>query len=180
MIWLAGALMFVSLAAVDVWTFWTIYHLSSPRPWWNIAVGAIAFGTALGMWLGAAFTYQVAHDLRYIGFPVPGLVLRLENDRWVDYVGPIPIIVPFNVFTVASCFLLPVSLGLAVQRLSVGRGDGTRRKRGRSSFVEFGWCMPGPDVAADCGIGSRCRRQMSTDCWDLWRYSFHRPSPRFS
>jgi hypothetical protein len=58
--------------------------------------------------------------LRAIGFPVPALVLLLENDQWVDYVGLFPVIVPFDVFAIASCFLLPVSLGLVVRRLSVG------------------------------------------------------------
>jgi hypothetical protein len=120
MVWLAGALAFVSIMAVDVWTFWTIGHLLSPRPWRIIAVGLLALGIAVGMWLGCLFIYKVAPGLRYIGFPVPGLVLQLEDGRWVDYVGLIPVVVPFNVFTVASCFLLPVSLGLVVRRLAIG------------------------------------------------------------
>jgi hypothetical protein len=120
MVWLAGAVAFVSMAAVDVWTVWTIAHLPSPRSWRIVAVGLLTIGIALGMWLGCLFTYQVAPGLRYIGFPVPALVLQLEDGRWVDYVGLIPVVLPFNVFTIASCFLLPVSLGLVVRRLVMG------------------------------------------------------------
>ena len=121
MVWLAGAFIFVSMAAVDVWTFWTIAHLPSPRPWRIITVGLLTLGIAVGIWLGCLCTYQVAPGLRYIGFPLPGLVLQLEDGRWVDYVGLIPVVLTFNVFTVASCFLLPVSLGLVVRRLALGR-----------------------------------------------------------
>jgi hypothetical protein len=120
MVWLAGAFLFASMAAVDVWTFWTIGYLPSPRPWRIIAVGLLTIGIAVGMWLGCFFTYQVAPGLRYIGFPAPALALQLEDGRWVDYVGLIPVVLPFNVFTIASCFLLPVSLGLVVRCLAIG------------------------------------------------------------
>ncbi len=119
-IWLAFALVFFSMAAIDIWTFRTINHLSSRRPWRGIALGSLTIGIPIGVWFGCALTYQVAPDMRYIGFPVPFIVLQLENDRWVDYVGLIPVIVPFNVFTIASWFLMPVSLGLVLRRLSVG------------------------------------------------------------
>jgi hypothetical protein len=121
MIWLAGAFLFALMAAVDVWAFWTIGNLPSPRPWRIISVGLLIIGVAVGLWLGCFFTYQVAPDLRYIGFPVPGLALQLENGRWVDYVGELVFVIPFNVFTIASCFLLPVSLGLVVRRLAIGK-----------------------------------------------------------
>jgi hypothetical protein len=77
-------------------------------------------GTALGPWLGCAFTYQIAPDLRYIGFPAPVVVLHLEDGRWVDYVGLIPVIVPLNMFVIASCCLFPVSVGLLAMRLLRG------------------------------------------------------------
>jgi hypothetical protein len=120
MVWLAGAFAFLSMAAVDVWTFWTIGRLPSPRPWRIVAVGLLTLGIAIGIWLGCLFTYHVAPGLRYIGFPVPALALQLEEGRWVDYVGLIPVVVPFNVLTVASCFLLPVALGLVVRRWTIG------------------------------------------------------------
>jgi hypothetical protein len=120
MIWLAGAFIFAAMAAVDVWTFWTIGYLPSPRPWRIISGGLLTIGIAVGMWLGCFCTYQVTPDLRYIGFPVPGLVLQLEDGRWIDYVGLIPVVLPFNVFTIVSCFLPPISLGLVVRRLAVG------------------------------------------------------------
>jgi hypothetical protein len=76
MVWLAGAFTFAAMATVDVWMFWSIAYLPSPRPWRIISVGLLTIGIASGIWLGCFFTYQVAPGLRYIGFPVPGLVLQ--------------------------------------------------------------------------------------------------------
>ena len=120
MVWLAGAIAFFSMVVVDVWTFRAIGYLPTRRFWRAVSFGLFTVGIVAGFWLGISFTYQVAPDTRYIGFPVPGLVLQLEDGRWVDYVGLLPVVVPFNVIMIASCFLLPVSIGLVVRRLVVG------------------------------------------------------------
>ncbi len=120
MVWLAAATALSVIAAVDIWTIRAISHVPSPRAWRTVAIGLLTIGIALGIYLGCFFTYQVAPDLRYIGFPAPGLVLHLEKGHWVDYVGPIGFVLPFNVFAVASCCLLPVSGCLLVRHLAVG------------------------------------------------------------
>jgi hypothetical protein len=120
MIWFAAGSGLVLMAAIDLVTFRVVGSLPSPRPWRVAAVGSLVMGAALGIWLGCLVTYQVAPDLPYIGFPCPCLVLQLENGRWVDYVGLIPLIAPFNVFMIASSCLLPVSSSLLIRRLLAG------------------------------------------------------------
>ncbi len=166
------------IAAVDTWTFLAIAHLPSPRPWRIVAVGLLTIGATLGMWLGCFFTRQVAPALRYVGFPIPALALQLEDGRWVDYVGLIPVVVPFNIFTVASCCLLPVSGGLLVRRLAAGssapsiRGRTPRRLGPVPPHAPLPGCSPRhahPPRAVhgatyDGGDGGRGRRGLGCSC----------------
>jgi hypothetical protein len=126
MMWVAAALGVVVLAAVDAWTLRSIRRLPSQSSWRFASVGLLIIGIALGLWLGCFFSYRVAPDFRYIGFPVPGLVLHFEDGRWVDYVGLVPVVVPFNVFIIASSCLLPVSLGLLIRRSLAGPSSRSR------------------------------------------------------
>jgi hypothetical protein len=117
MFWIAAVLGFITLAAIDAWTLRRISRPSTPRIWRHLTIGLLAIGALLGAWLGFAFTYQVAPDHRHIGFPLPLLVLCWENGRWVDYVGPILLLGPLNVFIIASFCLFPISIGMVTRLL---------------------------------------------------------------
>jgi hypothetical protein len=142
MVWLVAIIVFVVLALVDAWTLRSILRLPSRSPWRFVSVGLLVVGLALGLWLGCSFTYEVAPDWQYVGFPAPGLVLHREGGRWVDYVGLIPVVVPFNVFVVASFALLPFSIGLLI-----GRSMRSRPKTSGPRVVEQR--HDEPDAAAD-------------------------------
>jgi len=115
MIWWIATLAAIVLAAADAWTLRAVWRLRWPSSWHIATLGLLAMGLLLGLFVGCILNYPVAPGVRYVGFPFPALVLRFEDGRWIDYVGLIPVIVPFNVFVIASCALLPVTVGLLIR-----------------------------------------------------------------
>jgi hypothetical protein len=109
-----------AMMAIDALTFGIVWNLPPPRPWRILAIGLFTIGIAVGVWLACFFTYQSGPNRRTVGFPIPAAIFQLENGVWVDYISPFVIVIPFNVLIIATCFLLPVSLGLAVRRLVIG------------------------------------------------------------
>lgn len=123
---MAGALLVVVLAVVDLWTLRAVRRLSSRRSW-SMAINALLVGgVASGLWVGGGYDHQVAPEIRSIGFQIPALVLRLEDGRWTDYIGLFPVIVPFNALCLVSCGLLPITAGLLVRRWVIENGIGVR------------------------------------------------------
>ena len=110
-----------AMVSIDVLTFGVVWNLPRPRPWQLLTVGLFTIGIAVGVWLACFFTYQSGSNRRTVGFPIPAAVFQWENGVWVDYIAPFMIVIPFNVLTIATCFLLPVSLGLTVRRMIIGR-----------------------------------------------------------
>lgn len=54
---------------------------------WIIGAALVAAGLALG-WHWQNWEYQAGEKMRIGGFPIPGVVSRLENDQWTDF--PLP------------------------------------------------------------------------------------------
>lgn len=103
---------FALLISINVATFRNLHRLRTPWP--RCAKVLALIGSLVGLWLGFAFVYQPAPDLKIQGWPFPILVFLLENGRWVDYVGMIWLVGPFNALLVETLCLLPISVAIAV------------------------------------------------------------------
>jgi hypothetical protein len=118
---IALLLLFVAIVAVLGWVvFRTAQSLAvhgAGRQWRIAFVLMGATGLAFGSWCALYAKYQTDECTRYIGAPVPTLVLILEDGRWVDYISPAsPLIALLDLLAVCFCFVMPVSIGYKLSR----------------------------------------------------------------
>lgn len=76
-------------------------------------IALLIAGCGAAVWCTLKIEYQLSPTLRATGFPVPCDVQQLENGEWVDFPGPIGLIV--NPILVSSVIALPMSLTLIVR-----------------------------------------------------------------
>ena len=99
---------------------WAVVRLRSARSprLWLASAGLFVLGSSLGLYSAFYVEWSPAETLRYIGFPWPYIVLRLEDGRWVDYVGTPVNLLGVLVFAGASQIpVVAISFGLARKSL---------------------------------------------------------------
>ncbi len=129
---LAGALIVAVLLAVPIWTFRTIAVRGLPAWWGRLAAIALLLGAVCGFTSGCVVTWQVSDGERYVGFPIPAVLLLKEHGRWVDYEGFLTLMAPYlDALLVATVFILPVSLVLLFRRRH--RASAAQDAAGRSA-----------------------------------------------
>jgi hypothetical protein len=79
-----------------------------------VACLAVVGGIA-GVYCSFNVRWQPSPTIRYLGFPFPAMLWRLENGQWVDYVGG-PITAVMNVAWFFAVSTLPVFAWLVFQR----------------------------------------------------------------
>jgi len=113
---------FVSIEFLWLVTLVTAIWLSGRRP---IEIGVLlgivlagAVAAAAGLYCGFQVRWQPSATRRCVGFLFPAMIWRLENGRWVDYVGsPITAIMDVAIFVAVAT--LPPLARVVVDR--VGR-----------------------------------------------------------
>ena len=87
---------------------------------WCGGLALFLIGGIVGGTFGTSVRVPIDDDTTFVGFPVPGIVLRLESGHWVDYVGGAWCLLDIPLY--ACDFLLPLLLILLVT--SKGRPPG--------------------------------------------------------
>ena len=78
------------------------------------AVMAVVGGIA-GAFCSFNVLWQPSPTIRYLGFPFPAMIWRLEDGQWVDYVGG-PITTAMNVVWFAAVCVVPIFGWVVLQR----------------------------------------------------------------
>ena len=101
----------VVLLALSAWgvsaTVRGLRHANAGGAWWLAFTVLGVLGAGVGAWFAFRFEYQVSHDFRFAGFPVPVAFFHLEGGDWVDFIIP-----PY--FAYPAVFADIVSFGVAL------------------------------------------------------------------
>jgi hypothetical protein len=116
MIWLAGVAVVIAVAVLDAFTLRAVYAQTRSTVLRIVTAILLLMGVTAGCWIGCIFRYPWTETVQLQGFPIPIMAWQLEEGRWVDFVGILPLGM-VNLFLVASVFLLPISLRLLLGRL---------------------------------------------------------------
>jgi hypothetical protein len=115
----------VVLLALSAWggsaTVRGLRQTNAGGAWWLAFTVLGALGAGVGAWFAFRFEYQVSHDFRFAGFPVPVAFFHLEGGDWVDFIIPPCFAYPgllADISTFAAVLLSPL---LAARRITERR-----------------------------------------------------------
>jgi hypothetical protein len=108
------------LTAADILIVRRFQRRHAAMGWWIALSIAWGTGTALGIWGGFFFEYQLSPRLRVFGAPVPAAFFHWEGppgqEDWVDFITPAPLLfAASNVPILALLAACPIGLAFWVR-----------------------------------------------------------------
>jgi hypothetical protein len=119
-------LLFIAFVAFLGWTACrttaSLYSHRASALWWFLLGAALLAGGSFGFWCAFYAEYRTGEDTRLLSAPIPAVILKLEDGRWVDYVSPVSsFIAVLNLLTVFFGSAMPVLIGWTFARKRRGR-----------------------------------------------------------
>jgi hypothetical protein len=146
-------LLFVAFVGFLGWavcrTVASLYFHHARARWWFLLGGTLLAGGGFGLWCAFYAEYRTSEDTRLLSAPIPAIMLKLEDGRWVDYVSPVsPFIAVLNWLTVFFGCAIPVSIGWRFTGLTGGMEHCVEPGGARTFRANDRGGTPSPESAA--------------------------------